>query len=228
MRPARAVRIGAAVLVAAAMASSPWWGRIALRSLAFFRLRSVEVVGAYAIPSGAIVDRLRMDTTASVWDNLAPLAARVARIPGIHAVSVRRALPGTLVVTVTESVPVAVVPTGNGMRPYDADGVALPFDPSRADFDVPVLARPDRRALGLLDDVRRRAPALFGRISEVRVESNGELVIETPAFVVRAGPDADAARLAEAIPVAADLARRRVRVQELDVRFRDQIVARRA
>ena len=43
---------------------------------------------------------------------------------------------------------------------------------------------------------------------------------------MRAPATVDAQRLAEVMPVTADLARRHVRVAELDLRYRDQVVAR--
>jgi cell division septal protein FtsQ len=222
------VRRGAVAVAAAVVLATPWWGPRALRPLVFFRVRSVEVRGARYVAPSDIVRRLRVDTTVSLWDGLGPLAARVVAIPGIRAAEVSRRLPGTLVVSVTEAVPVALVPARGGMQPYDARGVPLAFDPTRVDLDLPVVTRADRRVLRLLDDVRLRAPALFAHISAVRIETGGDVVIETPAFSVRAGPDADAARIAQAVPVAADLARRRIPVLELDVRFRDQVVARRS
>ena len=45
-------------------------------------------------------------------------------------------------------------------------------------------------------------------------------------IVVRALPDVTVGRLADLAPVEADLARRRVRVAEIDLRFRDQVIAR--
>ncbi len=223
-----AVRRGAVALVAAVLLATPWWGPRVLRPLAFFRLRSVEVRGARYVSPRDIVSRLRVDTTMSLWDDLSPCAPRVLAIPGVRAADVSRRLPGTLVVSVTEAVPVALVPTRDGMRPYDVRGMPLAFDPTRVDLDLPVLGRADRRVLRLLDDLRVRAPALFARISAVRIEPGGDVLVQTATFAVRAGPDADAARVAQAVPVAADLARRRIPIQELDVRFRDQVVARRS
>jgi cell division protein FtsQ len=224
-RPARS---GAIALAAAMVLSAPWWGGQVLGALAFFRVRSVEIQGArYAAPAD-IADRLRLDTTMSVWTDLRVLDARVRGLPGIRTVDVSRKLPGTIVVAIQEQEPVALVPTAAGLRPYDVHGTALPFDPVRVDLDLPVLARLDRRALRLLADLRHRAPALYAGITNVRVDARGDLVVVTPTFTVRASPDADAARLAAAVPVAEDLARRHIAAIELDVRFRDQVVVRRA
>jgi hypothetical protein len=47
-----------------------------------------------------------------------------------------------------------------------------------------------------------------------------------PPVVVRAAEGLTARRLADILPVERDLARRQARVAELDLRFRDQVVAR--
>ena len=44
--------------------------------------------------------------------------------------------------------------------------------------------------------------------------------------VVRAMADVSVGRLADLVPVETDLQRRRVRVAEIDLRYRDQVIAR--
>jgi hypothetical protein len=61
-----------------------------------------------------------VDTTASIWDPTGPLVARLASHPQLRRVSVRRKLPGTLVVDVEENLPVALVATNDGLMAYDA------------------------------------------------------------------------------------------------------------
>ena len=57
--------------------------------------------------------------------------------PQLRRVSVRRKLPGTLVVDIDENLPVALVATNEGVRAYDARGVALPIDLARTPIDAP-------------------------------------------------------------------------------------------
>jgi cell division protein FtsQ len=215
--------IAACALVAAA---SPWWGPDVLSKLAFFRVRAVEVNGAHFLAPSEIVAAMRVDTTVSVWDDVRPIAARLGRLQEIQEASITRKLPGTLVVRVTEKAPVALIPATGDLRVYDGSGTVLPIDPARIDLDLPIVSRPDRRVLKLLDNVRSQIPELFARISDVRRLESGELLVRMPDIVVRAPANVDPQRLAEVIPVAADLARRRIRVAELDLRYRDQVVAR--
>jgi cell division protein FtsQ len=207
--------------------TAPWWGRHALGSLAFFRVRAVEVYGSRYTSPADVVDRLHVDTTASVWDDLDPLAARARTLPGVRTATVGRKLPGTLVVHIVERTPLALAPAaGGGMRVYDAAGTVLPIDPTRVDLDLPIVARADRASLGVLAAVRDQAPSLYAQISEVRRTPAGDFILQLPTLRVLAPPDIAPRRLATIPLVTADLARRHARARELDLRYRDQVVAR--
>lgn len=220
-------RVSGATGLLSLTAASPWWGPAALSELSYFHVRRVEVVGSRHLSAAEVARRLGVDTTASVWGETSALERRIAEHPQVKEVRIERRLPGTLVVRIVERLPVALVPSAQGLVPYDARGIALPIEPSRADLDLPIVARRDTAILALLEELRATRPSLYGRISEARREGRGgELSIAIPPFVVRAPADLDAARLAEILPVESDLARRQLRVAELDLRFRDQVVAR--
>jgi cell division protein FtsQ len=220
------VRLALLAIVLILVAGAPFWGPLVLRQLSFFRVRKVEIIGARYVSVGEIIDRLHVDTTRSIWDPTAPLAARLASHPQLRRVSVRRKLPGTLVVDIDENLPVALVATSEGVRAYDARGVALPIDLSRTPIDAPILPRRDVGVLQLLGLLRTEAPAVYDRVSEVRVVAADEIVIELDGTPVRAMRDVSAARLAEIEPVEQDLARRGLHAAEIDLRYKDQVIAR--
>jgi cell division protein FtsQ len=193
--------------------------------MAFFRVRRVQIVGARYTAPRDILRQLHVDTTVSVWTKLGPLEARVARLPEVRGAEIRRKLPGTLVVTVTERVPVALVPTPQGLRPYDASGLPLPVDPSKVTVDAPILARRDTAALRLLGALRQQAPELYQRVSDVR-RVGDELDLSLATVLVRAMTDVTVRRLEDLEPVERDLANRRLSAVELDLRYRDQVIAR--
>ncbi len=213
----------AGVLVAV---SAPWWGGHVLRSMAFFRVRAVEVDGAQYLAPREVVTRLALDSTATVWDDSRPLANRLRAMPQVRSVAITRKLPATLVVTIAEQPPVALVPVRGGLRVYDGRGTVLPIDPARVDLDLPIASGPDLGILRMLDAARRRLPVLYARISGVRRSSAGDLVITLLDMRVLAPNNVDTDRLGQLLPVMADLARRHARVDELDLRYRDQVVAR--
>jgi cell division protein FtsQ len=220
------VRLALLGVVLILLAGAPFWGPLVLRQLSFFRVRKVEIIGARYVSVGEIIDRLHVDTTRSIWDPTAPLAARLASHPQLRRVSVRRKLPGTLVVDIDENLPVALVATNGGVRAYDARGVALPIDLARTPIDAPILPRRDVGVLQLLGLLRTEAPAVYDRVSEVRVVGADEVLIELDGTPVRAMRDVSAARLAEIEPVEQDLARRGLHAAEIDLRYKDQVIAR--
>jgi cell division protein FtsQ len=215
------IGIGAVLVI-----GSPFWGPLLLRRLAFFHVRRVEILGARYVAPRDILSRLHVDTMASVWDPTGPLGARVASHPEIQRAVVRRKLPGTLVIEIVERVPIAMVPAAGGFRVYDERGVALPIDPARVTIDVPVLMTRDTTVLRLLGAMRVGRPDLYGRVSAVRRTSQDELLLELKTEPVRVMQDVTLERLADIEPVEADLSRKQLRVAEIDLRYRDQVIAR--
>ena len=220
------LRAGIAVAVVALLGALPWIGPRALSSLAFFRVRKVEIRGATYIPASEILRRLGLDSSASVFDDPDPLLRRLNAHPQIREVEIDRRLPATLIVRVRENMPVALIPVTKGFVVVDGQGRQLPIDPSATALDLPILAARDTALARLLAELRAGYPSLFARVSEIRREGRNELVVRLPDARVRALSDVTADRLAEVTPVEADLARRHLRVAELDLRYRDQVIAR--
>ena len=221
-------RLTLAIIAAAGLGllASPLWGPPVLRHSAFFKVRRVEIVGVRYLAPSDILGWLHVDTTASVWDPTAPLTSRIERHPAIQNAVIHRKLPGTLVVDVTERVPVALVPAADGFRVYDAHGVQLPIDLTRVSVDAPVLALRDVPLLRLLGSMKSGLPSLYARVNTVRRVAPGELLLELKDEPVRVMEDVTLDRLADLEPVEKDLHRRQVRVAEIDLRYRDQVIAR--
>jgi cell division protein FtsQ len=194
--------------------------------MSYFQIRHVEVSGQRYLPPREILSLLSVDTTISIWTDLDSLEARLTAHPEIRAVRLERRLPGTLEVHVTENLPVAFAPVARGLGVLDESGATLPIDPSRVDVDLPVVQRADTALLALLADLRDESPRLFGRISAARRNSRGDVELTFPSYSVLARTGVSADRLAEIVPVEKDLARRGARLAQLDLRFRDQVIAR--
>ncbi|MEI6812832.1 MAG: FtsQ-type POTRA domain-containing protein [bacterium] len=212
-----------------ALGSAPWWGRAGLRRLDFFRVRRVEIEGTRYVSPDQIVSRLRVDSTASVFDDVELFEKRVRLHPSVREVHITRRLPGTFVVRITENLPVALVPAASGLVPVDAAGRSLPVDPATADMDLPVLASRDFAALALLGDLRDLAPGFYARVGEIRRLPRGDLLVrlnESGTFAILAASGVTAQRLTDVIPVEQDLINRNQRATELDLRYRDQVIAR--
>ena len=233
----RRLRGLAGLAVIGGVLASPWWGPRALARLDFFHVRRVEIDGARYVAPSEIVARLRIDTTTSVWTDLEPLGARVAAHPLVQGARVERRFPGTLRVMLVERVPVGMTPSRDGVTVLDAEGRALPVEPDRVGgLDVPLVPARDTALLRLLGAMRADAPAIFARVSEARRVGRDEIELRVSGGLaelapsgllrVRVGRDATVGRLADVLPVEDDLTRRRARVVEIDLRFRDQVIAR--
>jgi len=218
--------VGALLLVG--ILASPAWGPRLLRQFAFFRVRKIEVLGARYTPPSEILSRLHVDTSRSIWDPLGPLAVRVQSHPQVERVAVTRRLPGTLVVELVERRPVGLLQTASGLRAVDERGVVLPLDPSRTPVDAPVVrATPrDTAVYHLLGRMQREAPRLYARLSSLGRVGSDEVVLHLNDLPVRAMTSVTLARLSDIEPVERDLARRQLHAAELDLRYRDQVIAR--
>jgi cell division protein FtsQ len=220
------VKPGWPIVGGAALLLSGWFGAPALgRRLAYFDVRQVEVVGARYVPVKAVMASLQLPKSASVFDPLGPVASRVQKVPGITDAEVTRRLPGTLVVKVTESAPVALVQTAKGLRMIDGRGRVLPFDPARAAPDVPLAAAADTAVAGLLGRLREMDPEFFGKVQAAwRVKD--DVVLRLPSYNVWLRASAGEDELLAIKLVEADLKRRGRPFAALDGRFADQVVVR--
>jgi cell division protein FtsQ len=238
--------LGALLLIGVIMAAA-WGARAAARQMAFFRVRAVEIRGVRYIQPNEIVSRLRIDTVASLWDDVEPYRQRVMRHPQVSDVSITRRMPGTLVVTIRENLPVALVQTPTGLLPYDSLGKRLPIDPARMNLDLPIVATTDPVLLKFVGAIRAAEPRVFARVEEVRRTGRDEILLTlsqgarvagvagvagtiaapgSRTLRVRVPIGLSVERLADIFPVETDLARRQVQVGELDLRYRDQVIAR--
>ena len=236
--------LGALFLIAVIMAAA-WGVRAGARQMAFFRVRSVEIRGTRYLRPNEIIARLKIDTLTSLWDDLEPMRQRVRGHPQVSDARIERRPPGTLVVIVKENLPVALIQTAAGLLPFDSLGRQLPIDPSRTNLDLPIVASADPVLLKLVGAIRVAEPRLFARIEEASRIGRDEILLTLAPRAEDAAPAAGNAatpqrkslrvrvplglsvdRLADIFPVERDLARRQARVGEIDLRYRDQVIAR--
>ncbi len=211
--------------------STPWWGPRALSRLEFFHVRRVVFEGMRYTPRAEALALLQVDTLQSVWQELAPLGTRLEGHPLVADVQVERQLPGTILVQVTEREPVALVRRQDGrLDPVDASGHRLPIDPAKVPMDVPLSTSADSALMQFLDGLRTAEPALYARVERAdRVKDKGapdEFRVKLGPVTVRTTPEVTVGRFKDILPVEADLARNRLRAVELDLRFRNQVIAR--
>ena len=222
----RVLRIATIAMTGTAILLAPWWAPPLLSRLSFFRLRKVEIDGLRYLDPADVAARLEVDTTRSIWIDLSPLEARVAAHPQVAEVDIGRRLPATIVVRVREHLPIALVPSRSGFRVVDGRGTVLPMDPSRTGVNLPIVATADTALLRLLAGIRDGQPGIFARISEARRVGRDEVRLQLPTVAVLAMMDVTVQRLADILPVERDLASRQIEAAELDLRYRERVIAR--
>ncbi|MEU2349323.1 FtsQ-type POTRA domain-containing protein [Modestobacter sp. NPDC049651] len=169
----RRLLTGAAVVVVAAGLVA--WVVLGSSLLA---VRTVRVDGVTALPADQVARASGIRTgTPLVRVDTAAAAARVRELPQVAGVAVDRGWPHTVVVTVTERVPVAVVVAGDRRELVDRDGIV--FDTVTGDPPAGVVpldvARP-----GPDDPATRAALAAVTALPrEVRAQVTG-VVAHTP------------------------------------------------
>jgi cell division protein FtsQ len=217
-----------------ALLTTPWWAPPLLARMSFFRIREVVVDGARYVPTDSILARLALRPDASVWDDMEPLGPRVRTHTAIEDAVISRELPGRLRVVVRERTPVALAPSRTprrgGTRPlvaYDGSGTELPIAPARVAIDAPVARSADSTMLSTLDALRREAPQLYRRLASARALNGGGMAVTLDDDLVVLVPrEVPVARWLDIFPVLDDLARRGAQARELDLRFKEQVIAR--
>lgn len=202
-----------------------WGGPRVLRRVELFRVRRIEVVGARYLAPAEIAKAAGLRVNASVFDRLDPLRERVLAMPGVRQVTVRRRIPGALIIEVVEFEPVALSKGEGRLVLVDRRGRILPFDPTRAPTDLPI-APADPAVTSIIEELRDADPDLFGSV-ESASRDRATVVVETRdhRFLLRA--HATPREVQALIAVAAELKRRGVTAVELDARFEGRVVTRR-
>jgi cell division septal protein FtsQ len=198
---------------------------LGLRQLEFFRVRQVEIVGLQYLDAARVLGAARIPPRASIFDDHAPIAARLQTLPGVRRAEVGHRAPGTLRIELTEAEPVALTPRGDRLAMVNARGEVLPFDPLGSSPDLPVLIGGGALVAGALARVKDLDPALFARIDAAwRVGPDVVFDVGGRWFWFDSGLTAEDIRAVTAVEQA--LARQGRAYRELDGRFDGQVVVR--
>lgn len=164
---------------------------------AAFLVQKINVVGCEILREEEVLAAAKVPLYKSIFDvDLPPILKRVETLPFVSRVEVSRIFPSTVVITVHERNPVALI-NHDGLRPVDDEGIVLPkLQASRrlhspAMYDIPVLSGANivkagenpqltdvgKRLIGFLTALRSKDSMLYYRISELVMNSQGSLVL---------------------------------------------------
>jgi cell division protein FtsQ len=165
--------------------------------------------------------------------------------PWVADASLRRVLPGSVDIAVSEREPLGIARQGDRLYLIDRRGSVIDeFGPGHADLDLPLVdglvpggaaagPRPavdDRRAalaVRLLTSLEKD-PDLAGRVSQIDVSDarDAVVVLEGDTALVRVGDDQFVERLRSYVDLAAALHERVPAIDYVDVRFGERVYVR--
>lgn len=208
------------------------------------RVRTIAVHGNARISSGevkALVDGLR--GTNIITADLSDYRARLMDSPWIADVALRRTLPSTVEVFVSERRPIGLCRLGTQLYLIDRGGTLIDeFGPQYSEFDLPIISgavRPpssnepaiDERRVDLAARVMEGLAAredLASRVSEIDVSNVHDAVVlldDDPALL-HLGDQKFVERLHAYVELAATLRQRVPAIDYVDLRFDDRIYVR--
>jgi len=194
------------------------------RTLSFFHVRRIELVGGTYLTPADIARVIAVPARASIFDETAPFLARVRRMAGVRAARIARRLPGTLRVTIREAEAIALGERNGRLVLLDARGTILPFDPTSPAADLP-LAEADPTVAGVLARVRETDADLFAGIDRgSRLKQDVVLEMGGGRVIFRA--DATGDEIRDLALIRDWLAREGRSWRELDARFSSRVVVR--
>jgi len=203
-----------------------------------FQIASIEVKGNHFLSEGEVREMLGPALGRNlIAANLDGLRENLAASPWVGGAVVRRKLPDTLLVDVTERFPIALAETEQ-LYVMDASGELIDLlGPRTANFDLPVLrglkgvsvevrrARA-RRASALLDDLGD----LSAEVSEIGVDRAGDLrvVLRGDGSVLKLADPPYRKRVLSFLALRQKLRERCPDAEYFDLRFKDRIYAKSA
>jgi cell division septal protein FtsQ len=223
-------------LFAGGVAMGADWLPDALAELQYFRAREYRVEGVRHLEEKQVLDAAAISPFASVFDDLTLMELRLEKHLMIRRAHVTAELPGTLVVTIEERIPVGFV-AGPVLEPVDRDGQILPLDPVAHQLDLPVLSGAggggtlsfsQLRVLAMeVDRLAVDDPTFLAAVSEMAIDDRGDATaVVSGDLLLRFRPPLSHLRLRDGLAALEDAVLRQPdrTAAVLDLRFEDQVV----
>jgi cell division protein FtsQ len=238
-RPAwRIVRV-TAILVAIAGAAS--WAAAAAVDLPWLRVQKIRVVGNQRVHAGEVASLLEGMTGQSLLAvDLERWRSRLFASAWIADATLRRRLPGTIVVELRERVPMGIARAGTDLHLVDAAGTVIDeYGPRYADCDLPIIDglivtpasvppavdRPRGQLVSRLMAELRTRPDLARRVSQIDAANlhDVHVILDGDPAIVRLGETQFVERLDSYVSLQATLREQVPDIDYVDVRFGERV-----
>ena len=189
----------------------------------------------------ALVEGLRGQNILSV--RLDEWQQRLLSSPWVESATIRRVLPSTMEVTVTERQPMGIGRIGTAMYLIDPRGVIIDeYGPAYADIDLPIidgLASSPRDGGSIVDPTRAEfaagvigalseRPELLKAVSQIDVANlhDAVVILDGDAALLHLGESDFVARLQQYVDLAPALRERIAAIDYVDLRFDERMYVR--
>lgn len=189
----------------------------------------------------AVLDGLRGESL--LWTDLDRWRRRLLASPWVRDAALRRSLPSTVDVVVSERRPIGIGRINEAMYLVDERGVIIDqYGPQYADLDLPIidgLSAPPGDGGSLTDEGRselaarviaavKSRPSIARRLSQVDVSDlhNASVILNGDHAVIQLGEDQFLTRLQAYLDLAPTLRERVADIDYVDLRFDDRIYVR--
>jgi len=197
----------------------------------FFDIREFYVEGNHVVPEEEIVARCGQNAANIFAFDLDKASALIESSPWIERAWCRRKLPDTILITVTERVPVAFVPTGEASYLVDKQGRVLGEDDGSREGLVALTGPMDPVSPGyFLDDATYgwglRVLSMLGelarsKVTEINVQGGAcTLILDDGCRVLMGEEDSKSReRVSLLESILADLGKEGILAKQIDLRF---------
>ena len=179
-RRSRRFRIVRRILVAAAMLAIVGGAVWLVYFSTALAAGSVSVEGVDRLPQQQIVDAADLPMgEPMVRLDLGAAESRIEQIPAVKSAEISRDWPTTLVISVTERTPVALVVDANGVRAVDSEGVLFKLRGRKP--HLPTLVMDDRAEASALSEavhvIMAMPQRLSDQVAEVRAKTMDSITL---------------------------------------------------
>jgi cell division protein FtsQ len=204
----------------------------------------IEVRGNEHLSRGEVLAVLTgLEGQSLLWTDLDRWRARLLSSPWVRDAALRRWLPSTVEVVVTERQPIGIGRIDGRMYLVDERGVIIDeYGLQYAEFDLPIidgLTAVPAEGGSLTDESRaelasrvvgalKAEPAIARRLSQIDVsdQHNAAVILSGDPAVIQLGDDQFLARLDTYLDLASTLRERVANIDYVDLRFDDRIYVR--
>lgn len=238
------MRLTAAVAAVTLTAVGAHAGYVAAAEKRYFDVTEIIVEGTHIVTREAIGALVGSAVGENIFEqSLADLGKKIEGNPWVKSVTIRRELPGKLIVTITERNPIALIRTGKSDWLMDKEGALIEKVTTAAGLGLPIIsgvkAAKGPLFAGDLIELTQLAPAfmamnklkgyrLFGvsKLTRINVGQNDRLVIffEGTSVTVIANRSGWTDEVSRLLTVDYLLRKKRQTVESVNLMFHDKVI----